>query len=150
MDFSHTLLLFCTILEFYILGVTWLVQIVVYPLFAKVGSKEYITYHTFYSSQIPLPIILPGFASFLLPIALIFFRPESVSLGLALANMVCGLVALLVTVLLEIPRHDQLERGGKQEVVIQELIRYNWPRTLGITGSAVLTLMMLMLAFLPA
>jgi hypothetical protein len=150
MNFSHELLIFCTALACYNLGVIWFVQLVIYPLFAKVGAKEYVTYHKFYSSCIPLPIILPGFASFLLPIALIFLRPESVPLWIALTNAACGLVSLLVTVALEIPRHSRLENGGKQENVIQELILYNWPRTLGITGSACLTIAMLTLAFSPA
>ncbi|WP_199318633.1 hypothetical protein [Leptolyngbya sp. FACHB-541] len=149
MDFAHGLLLLCTLLGFYNLGITWFGQIVVYPLFAKVGAEEYITYHTYYSRQIPLPVILPGFANFLLPIALIFYHPESVSLEIALANAACGLLSLVVTVALEIPRHDRLEKGGKQEEVIQELIRYNWPRTFSIMGSAFLTLMMLMQAFSP-
>ncbi|HEY9846679.1 MAG TPA: hypothetical protein V6D03_10835 [Candidatus Caenarcaniphilales bacterium] len=118
MDFSHLFLLFCTLLGFYILGVTWFVQLVVYPLFAKVGSDEYIAYHTFYLSRIPIPVILPGFACFLLPIVLIFLRPVSIPLWIALANAVCGLVALVVTVALEIPRHYQLENGGKQESII--------------------------------
>ncbi|NJL54441.1 hypothetical protein HC928_04045 [bacterium] len=150
MDFSHGLLLFYTILICYNLGAIWFVQIVVYPLFAKVGSEDYVTYHKFYTSQIPLPVILPGFACFLLPIAIIFLRPESVSLWLAIANATCGLLGLWVTVALEIPRHAQLEKGGKQPAVIQELIHYNWPRTLSISGSAIFTVAMLMMAFLPA
>jgi hypothetical protein len=95
-------------------------------------------------------VILPGFASFLLPIALVFLRPESVPLWMALANVTCGLIGLLVTGVLEIPRHARLEKGGKQEAVIRELILYNWPRTLSITGSALLTVMMLAAAFSPA
>jgi hypothetical protein len=149
MDISHSFLLFCTVVVFYNLGGIWPIQHVVYPLFAKVGSEDYIAYHTFYLSRIPLPIILPGFACFLLPVALIFYRPMSVPLGIALANAVCGLVGLVVTVALEIPRHYRLESGGKQQKVIEELIRYNWPRTLAITGSALLTLMMLMQSFSP-
>lgn len=149
MDFSHQCLLVCTLLILYNLGVIWFAQLVVYPLFAKVGPDDYVDYHTFYLSRIPLPVILPGFACFLLPMMLIFFRPLSIPLGLALANAVCGLVGLVVTVVLEIPRHHRLENGGKQERVISELIRYNWPRTFGITGSAVLTLVMLTLAFSP-
>ncbi|KAM3107846.1 hypothetical protein [Phormidesmis sp. 146-33] len=150
MDFSHSLLLFCTLLTFYVLGVIWFVQLVVYPLFARVGSAEYVAYHLFYTSRIPFPVILPGFASFLLPIALILFHPVSVPLWIVLANVGCGLVSLIVTVALEIPRHSQLESSGKQAIVIDELIRYNWPRTLGITSSAALMLMMLILAFSPA
>ena len=48
------------------------------------------------------------------------------------------------------PSHARLERGGKQDKVIRELVRYNWPRTLSITGSAFLTLLMLISAFSPA
>jgi hypothetical protein len=150
MYFAHLFLLFWTVVIFYVLGVIWFAQIVVYPLFGKVGPDEYIAYHRFYSSRIPLPVVIPGFASFLLPIVLVFFRPDSVSLWIALANAACGLVGLFVTVALEIPRHARLEKGGKQEAVIRELIRYNWPRTLSITGSALLTLLMLTAAFSPA
>jgi hypothetical protein len=149
MDFSHLFLLVWTVVIFYVTGGIWFAQIVVYPLFGKVGEKEYIAYHKFYSSRIPLPVIVPGFASFLLPIALMFLRPESVPLWMALANVACALVGLFVTVALEIPRHARLEKGGKQEVVIRELILYNWPRTVAITGSALLTLLMLTVAFSP-
>ena len=51
---------------------------------------------------------------------------------------------------LEIPRYARLEKGGKQEAVIRELILYNWPRTLSFTGQALLTLLMLVAAFKPA
>jgi len=149
MDFAHLLLLLWTVVIFYVTGQIWFAQIVGYPLFGKVGKDEYVAYHKFYSSRIPLPVIVPGFASFLLPIVLVFLRPDSVPLSLALANAACGLVGLFVTVALEIPRHALLEKGGKQETVIRELIFYNWPRTLSITGSALLTLLMLDAAFSP-
>lgn len=149
MDFSHWFLLFCALLVFSVFGEIWFVQLVVYPLFSKVGASEYLAYHRFYTCRIPLPVILPGFASFFVPIALLFLRPESVPRSLALVNVGCGLLALYVTVALEIPRHTKLENGGKQENVIQELILYNWPRTLAITGSACCTLAMLTLAVVP-
>ena len=150
MDLSYWFLLVWTVVILYVLGEIWFGQIVVYPLFAKVGDAEYIAYHRFYSSRIPLPVILPGFASFLLPIGLVFFGPTSVPLWMYLANLVCGLVGFLVTVALEIPRHAKLEEGGKQEAVIRELVLYNWPRTISITGSAFLTVLMLTSAFSPA
>jgi hypothetical protein len=149
MDFAHWLLPAWTVLIFYVLGEIWFVQIVIYPLFGKVGPNEYIAYHKFYSSRIPLPVIVPGFLSFLAPVALVFLGPESVPLWMYLANVICGIVGLLVTVGLEIPRHARLEKGGKQEGVIRELVYYNWPRTLSITASAFLTLLMFLSAFQP-
>jgi hypothetical protein len=136
------ILLFWAALAFWALGQIWLVQIVVYPLFAEVGEADYIRYHRFYSQRIPLPVILPGFASFLLPIPLAFFGP-AVPWWMTAANIASGLTGLAVTVLLEIPRHARLEKRGKDRAVIAELIRYNWPRTLSISTQSIVTLLML-------
>jgi hypothetical protein len=146
METPQLCLLFWSMLSFWELGQIWFVQIVVYPLFAKVGPAEYIDYHRFYTRRIPLPIILPGFASFLLPIPLAFFGPD-VPTWMSAANIAAGIVGLLVTVLLEIPRHGRLERGGKNDATITELIRYNWPRTASITVQAAITMCMLISVF---
>lgn len=142
METPQVFLLLWATLVFWVLGQIWFVQIVVYPLFAKVGEAEYVGYHRFYSRRIPLPIILPGFMSFLLPIVLAFVGP-AVPVWMTAANIATGLVGLLVTVLLEIPRHARLEKGGKNDAVIAELIRFNWPRTLSITAQSVVALFML-------
>jgi hypothetical protein len=64
------------------------------------------------------------------------------------ANIAAGLIGLLVTVLLEIPRHARLGEGGKDGAVISGLIRYNWPRTLSISAQSVVTFLMLRHVFL--
>ncbi|MBJ7409283.1 MAG: hypothetical protein JHD15_02825 [Phenylobacterium sp.] len=129
-------------LVFWVLGQIWLCQIVIYPLFAKVGEAEYVAYHRFYSRRIPLPVILPGFASFLAPIPLALWGPP-VPAWMSAANIAAGAVGLAVTVLLAIPRHNRLERTGCDASVIAELVRFNWPRTLSITAQAGITLGML-------
>ena len=149
MDLAHWLLVSSAVVVLYVLGEIWFAQVVVYPLFGKVGPAEYVAYHTFYSSRIPLPVILPGFTSFVLPVALLFVRPDAVPLWLAVGNSAFAIIGLLVTVAFEIPRHRRLARDGKQDDVIQELVARNWPRTLSITGSAALTLVMLGTAFAP-
>jgi hypothetical protein len=145
-ELPQLLLLLWSALVYWVLGQIWLVQIVIYPLFAKVGEAEYVAYHRFYSRRIPLPIIIPGFASFLLPAALAYFGP-AIPGWMSAANIAAGIVGLLVTVLLEIPRHNRLEKGGRNETTIAELIRYNWPRTASITAQAVVTLLMLIHVF---
>lgn len=131
-------LLIWSVVSFWVLGQIWLVQIVIYPLFAKVGEHEYVGYHRFYNCHILLPVILPGFASFLLPVALAVVGPAAPA-WMTAANIALGIVGLLVTAPLEMPRHNMLERTGKNGRTIAELIRCNWPRTASITLQAVIT-----------
>jgi hypothetical protein len=149
MESSRLLLVLWAALVFWVLGQIWLVQIVIYPLFAQVGAPDYVRYHRLYTRRIPLPVIIPGFASFLLPVALALWGP-AVPLWMSAGNIAAGIVGLLVTVLLEIPRHGRLEKGGKNDATIAELIRYNWPRTLSISAQAVITLLMLRHVFATA
>lgn len=149
MDTSHWILLLNTAVALYALGQIWYAQIAIYPLFAKVGPTEYVDYHRFYTRRIPLPVIIPGFASFILPVMLVFFRPESAPAWAVMANAACGVVGFLVTVVLEIPRHNRLEKDGKQDEVIRQLIAYNWPRSLSITGCAAFSLVMVLAVFKP-
>ena len=142
MESSQFFLLLWAVLIFWVLGQIWFAQIVVYPLFAQVGEAEYVAYHRFYTRRIPLPVILPGFASFLLPIALAYCGP-AVPGWMSAANIGAGVVGLLVTVGLEIPRHARLEKSGRNDAVIVELVRFNWPRTASISAQAVITLLML-------
>lgn len=74
--------------------------------------------------------------------------PPTAPQALAVANVAMGIVGFLVTVGLEIPRHGKLQQARNPRI-IEELIRYNWPRTLSISASAVLTLAMLLYAFAP-
>lgn len=143
MDIANIVLVLWAALVLYCFGQIWFVQIVVYPLFKMVGERDYVTYHHFYASHIPLPVILPGFTCFLFPLALIFWGPAAVPAWAYWLNVAAGLVGLAVTLFLEIPRHALLEKHGKDFQVIGELIRYNWPRTASISLQALLAAIML-------
>jgi hypothetical protein len=149
MDIPHVILLIALIIQIYNLGTIWFCQLAVYPLFARVGAAEYAGYHRFYTTHILFQVIIPGFLSFVLPALVFWFLPTSVPVWMAVANVAMGIVGFLVTVGLEIPRHNTLDHG-KDDRLIAELIAYNWPRTASITVSAALTLAMASYAFTPA
>ncbi len=132
-------------LIFWVLGQMWFVQLVIYPLFARVGELEYVGYHRFYARRIPLPVIVPGFASFVAPIALGYFGP-AVPGWMTAANVLAGLGSGAVTLALQIPRHGRLQRA-RDASVIEELVRYNWLRTSCVTVQALVTFGMLLRVF---
>lgn len=150
MDIANIVLILWMALVLYATGQIWFAQIVIYPLFARVGEKDYVQYHHFYSSHIPLPVILPGFACFLMPLALPFCGPPAIPHVLHWLNIALGFAGLMVTLFLEIPRHARLERHGKDFRIIGGLIRYNWPRTASISLQAVIAAIMLTYVSAPA
>jgi hypothetical protein len=131
-----------SVLSFWTLGQIWFGQVVIYPLFREVGEQEYIAYHRSYTGRIPLVVIVPGFASFLLPTLLVWIAP-AVPAWMHVVNVTTGLVGLVLTIGLLIPRHNQLEKSGKNDATILELVRYNWPRTISISIQSAVTCCML-------
>ncbi len=148
MDTPHIILALALIIQIYNLGTIWFCQLAVYPLFAKVGATEYAGYHSYYTSHIMFQVIFPGFLSFVLAASVMLFLPVWVAVWMAVANVAMAIIGLLVTVGLEIPRHNKLDHG-KDDRLIAELIAYNWPRTASITVSAGLTMAMAAWAFAP-
>lgn len=142
MESPKLFLVLWAVLVFWVLGQIWLVQIVIYPLFARVGPPDYKAYHAFYSRRIALPVIIPGFMSFILPVALALFGP-AMPAWMSLANIAAGAAGLVVTVLLEIPRHVRLVAGGKDDTAIAELTSFNWLRTLSISLQALIACLMM-------
>ena len=138
MSAAQGLALAALALQIWVTAQIWLVQIVVYPLFARVGAAQYVDYHRFYSRRIPVPVILPGFTTFAMPALLAILLPDTPA-PLTAANIASSLIVLIVTFGWEIPRHNRLERDGKDERMIAELVRFNWPRSVFLTAQTMLT-----------
>ena len=109
-----------------------------YPLFRFVAAEQSLAYHLFYNRRITTVVIVPELLSFLSSFGLIALRPPSVPLWAGILSAVLGGLALVVTVVLESPRHIGLQRGGKSDLLIEELIVYNWLEIFAITAQAVL------------
>ena len=147
MVIAYWLLVVCLGVSFWCCAAGWITQAVNYPLFDKVAPRDFDAYHRAYGRGIVFVVIAPTLLTVLTSLTLIFVRPTSIPLRMALLNAAFGLTALGLTLGVQLPRHRRLQRDGKSDVVIESLIANNIFRALAFTGQAIVTLEMVELAF---
>jgi len=138
----RTLLLTHCAATLFMTGVIWYVQVVHYPLMARVNRTEFVAFeaaHRRLTSFVVVPAMLVELAAAL---ALIAVRPATFPPAVAWAGVVLLGLIWFSTFTLQVPCHDALLRGFKAEVHAR-LVRTNWIRTLGWTGRAALALWMI-------
>lgn len=121
-----------------LVGLIWTIQLVHYPLMARVESN-FVAYHSAHCARIAwLVAPLMGLEA-LTSLLLLTDRPAEVSPTWAWAGI--GLVALiwLATALLSVPEHSRLQRGF-DAAAIERLVRTNWIRTIAWTCRGALVL----------
>lgn len=120
-------------------GLIWFVQIVHYPMFARVGSESFSRYaleHQTRTTVVVLPLMLTELVS-------------AVWLGFTLATPVAWAGVVLVamvwasTFLLQVPIHARLGSGFDARLV-RRLVLTNWVRTALWSARAYLAVLMLM------
>jgi hypothetical protein len=126
-----------TALNAYSTGVGWQAQLVSYPLFGAVPASGFAGYHQQYNEAIPLPVIFPGFLSFLAGVAFCWTRPPEVPRPAAAVVAVTGLTSLLATVLWAIPMHDRLDQSGQSAATLDSLLQANLLRSVALTAGTV-------------
>lgn len=123
-------------------GLIWLVQIVHYPLFARVGAEQFIAYeqdHARLITYIVLPLMLIELIG---AVALLFSRPDGIPLSLVWIGAVLVAVIWLSTIFLQIPQHTHLA-GGFDADAHRLLVLTNWLRTIAWSARGILMLWML-------
>jgi hypothetical protein len=123
-------------------GLIWFVQIVHYPLFAKVGAlafKEYEHDHQRKTTWVVAPVMLiEAAAASMLVMPVVGMADVMLAwLGLALLAVVW-----LSTFLVQVPLHAALERAPSRETM-DRLVLTNWVRTVAWTARAVVAGLML-------
>ncbi|MEM8859324.1 MAG: hypothetical protein AAGD96_13435 [Chloroflexota bacterium] len=109
-------------------GVIWIVQVVHYPLFAKVGDalfREYHADHNVLITYIVLPAMLIEIGTAGL---LILGRPDNVTSAEAWIGLGLVLLAWGATFFLSVPAHTQLAPGFDAQAH-RMLVQTNWLRT---------------------
>lgn len=111
-----------------LVGLIWLVQLVSYPLFARVSAADFPAYHAAHARLItPLvaPLMLGELAAALAGAAYVdrALPREAAWSGAALA-----VAAWLLTAFVSVPHHDALARGFDRRAY-DALVATNWLRT---------------------
>jgi len=110
----------------YMAGVIWVVQVVLYPLFADVGAAEWPAFHASHVRRIAWVVALPMLAHPVVGILLLLERPGA----LAAANLALAGGLLLVTAAGFTRVHDGLAQAD-----VGRLVRLNALRAVGWTAS---------------
>lgn len=118
-------------------GLIWTIQIVHYPLFARVGETQFAAYEAGHAARITFivgPAMLLELAA---AAALVFTRPAGVPAWAAWTSL--GLVGVIwaSTVMLQIPRHGELS-AGFNAAAHAALVSTNWIRTCAWTARSAL------------
>lgn len=129
----HLLLINLT-LSAILCGLIWTVQIVHYPSFLDVGTKEYLAFQQNHMKNISL-LVMP---LMLLELGMgIYLQVEHIRTHIHWLVYVATFLLLLiwiVTMFVASPLHGKLLNKGYEVQNIQKLISSNWIRTLAWTG----------------
>ena len=109
-------------------GLIWFVQVVHYPLFARVGTEGYAGYqdqHMRLTTWVVGPLMLLEAAT---AVWMAIERPPGVGPAVAWVGLLLLAVIWLATALLAVPRHEALRRGFDPRTHAA-LVASNWVRT---------------------
>lgn len=128
----------CTLAFFFCLGISWLLQVAIYPTYRLVGKAEFVPFHVAQGQRMIPVMVIPMFGSSVLGIVTAVLSRNDSNASLLWGVGACGLVVMGTTLLSELPKHMKLDKGGKDDALIEGLIRDNLPRSLAWTVGAVL------------
>ncbi len=126
----------------YMVGLIWMVQVVHYPLFAKVGAEKFVQYQTSHQSLTTLVVGPPMLVEILTAVLLIWYRPAAVPGWLIYTALALLFVVWASTALVQVPCHEKLT-AGFDAAVHSRLVVSNWIRTIAWTVRGALVTWML-------
>lgn len=132
---TSTLVLVNAAAAWFMTGLIWLIQVVHYPLFARVGAAGYRDYQAAHQTLVTLVVGPAMLVEAMATAMLVLSRRDPWTIGAA------ALLAIIwaSTAFLQVPMHDVLADGFDVEAHAR-LVQTNWIRTIGWTARGVLAL----------
>ena len=115
-----------TIINFGLVVLIWLVQLIIYPSLAHISEADFISWHRRYVRTISI-IVTP------LMIAQMLLAAEMLNRDRNLPHMLivlCIAIIWIASFALSVPCHKALQQHGKNQTVIHRLVGTNWIRTM--------------------
>jgi len=112
----------------FMVGVIWFVQLVHYPLFARVGRPGFAAYSGSHTRLTGLVVGPPMLLEAATAVALVVWTPPGISVPLVWAGLILVAGIWLSTAFLQSPRHTTLGRGFDPSAH-RFLVTSNWLRT---------------------
>jgi len=123
----------------FMVGVIWFVQIVHYPLFARVGPNLFPSYSDAHSRLTTYVVGPPMLLELSTTVLLLIFRPTQIPAAALWIGLALVAVIWLSTALLQVPRHEALGLGF-DAAFHRGLVVTNWVRTIAWSIRGVLVL----------
>jgi hypothetical protein len=112
----------------FMVGLIWTIQLVHYPLFARVGANEFTGYENEHTRRMARLLVIPAGVEVVTGAALVWGRPPEVGLLAVLLAGALLAVAWIITALVQVPLHSSLELGYSSAAAAR-LVGTNWLRT---------------------
>ena len=125
---GSALLVVNLIATWYMVGLIWMVQIVHYNLFDRVGLEQFQQYEADHNRLITPIVGVPMLFELATAVLLLVAAPDSFPRWAAIVGLVLIGLIWLSTVMLQIPCHTQL-LNGFDEATYRRLVNGNWIRT---------------------
>lgn len=115
-----------TLLDFGMVVILWLVQLVIYPGFLECSEGRLVVWHKTYAQRVAWVIIPIMFTQ--LPLVLwITIQEQELA---DIAALFCLLVCWMLTFSVSVPLHRKVDQGDTRRETLQRLVSTNWPRTI--------------------
>ncbi len=121
----------------FMVGLIWMVQVVHYPLFHRVGHAGFADYETGHTRRIGGLLVIPAGVEVLTAALLPIFRPDGVLLSMTLVAGALLAGIWVTTALVHAPLHDRLSQRFDRAAV-DRLVAANWWRTAAWTARGAL------------
>jgi len=123
-------------------GAIWIVQVVHYPLFSRVGSEYFRVYEADHQTRITAVVAPLMVTEFVTAIMLVVWEaPGGISSWMPVAGLVLICAIWLSTFFVQVPLHTALGKAFDASVH-RRLVATNWIRTLAWTARAALVVWM--------